>query len=65
MARLQLVFNSWHERAVRTIADQTQSSVVDVLRRMVDVTAGDPVLLGRLFPLASGSLYVPAEENGN
>lgn len=64
MNRLQIQFNSFHERAVRSLAEQTQSAVVDVLRRMIDVTAGDPVLLGRMYPLSSGQIELTFPENG-
>ena len=62
-SRFQLVFNSFHERVLRSVASQTQSTLVDVVRRMVDATAGDPVVLGRMFPLSSGQIDLVFPEN--
>ena len=64
MNRLQIQFNSFHERVVRSLAEQTQSPIVDVLRRMVDVTASDPIILGTMFPLSSGYIALTFPENG-
>ncbi len=58
MQRLQIQFSDQHLGVIRSLASQTQTTMVDVLRRMTDATASDPVVLGRMFPLSSGSLVI-------
>ncbi len=57
MQRINVHFSDHHAEIIRSVAVQTQSTVSEVLRRMVE-TSSTELNLGNTYPTLSGKIVI-------